>query len=114
MRKKHKWLTLDARSISNLIVVLIGILFYLGLSHFNIIWSGLSTVIGVITPFIAGFVIAFLLNAPVAFFERTVYKKLKFKRGLSVLTVYVISFAVLVVLLYAIIPSVVDLSLIHI
>ena len=108
MQKKRKWLPLDERSISNLIVVLIGILFFLGLSHFDLIWSAVSKVVGVFTPFIAGFIIAFLLNAPMMFFERKLFHKMRFKRGLSVLTVYVIAFAVLVILLYAIIPSVVD------
>ncbi len=108
MRKKHKWWTLDTRSISNLIVVIIGILFFLGLSHFDIVWAAISKIVGVFTPFIAGFIIAFLLNAPVMFFERKLYHKVKLKRGLSVLTVYVIAFAVLVILLYAIIPSVAD------
>ena len=106
MRKKHKWWTLDTRSISNMIVVIIGILFFLGLSHFDIVWAAISKIVGVFTPFIAGFIIAFLLNAPVMFFERKLYHKVKLKRGLSVLTVYVIAFAVLVILLYAIILSV--------
>ncbi len=108
MRNRRKWLTLDEKTISNLLVVLIGILFFVALTNFKVIWNALSNAISVISPFIAGFIIAFLLDAPTAFFERKLYSKVKVKRGLSVLTVYAIAFAVLVLLINLIIPSVVD------
>lgn len=64
--------------------------------------------LGVIEPFIVGFVIAYLLNTPVTFFERKVYRKLKWKRGLAVATVYLLALVVIAVLLNMILPQVVS------
>ena len=61
-----------------------------------------------------GFAIAYLLNTPMCFFERKLYQKQKHRRGLAILTVYLIALAIVVVLLNLIIPqvaqSVVDLA----
>lgn len=105
---KRKWLVLDARSISNLLVVLIGILFYLALNNFGVIQVKLAAFLNVLAPFITGFAIAYLLNTPMSFFERKVYHKLKRRRALSVLTVYLLALVVLVILLNLIIPQVVQ------
>ena len=55
-----------------------------------------------------------LLNTPMCFFERKLYQKQKHRRGLAILTVYLIALAIVVVLLNLIIPqvaqSVVDLA----
>ena len=103
---KRKWFVLDARSISNLLVVLIGILFYVALNNFGVIQVKLASFLNVLAPFITGFAIAYLLNTPMSFFERKVYCKLKRRRALSVLTVYLLALVVLVILLNLIIPQV--------
>jgi len=103
--KKRRFI-LDARAVSNLAVVLIGILFYMALANFSALKMRFSGFMNVLMPFIVGFIIAYLLNTPMRFFETKVYKKLKFRRGLSVLTVYLLAVAVVVILLNFISPQV--------
>lgn len=91
-----------------MIIVLIGILFYIALDNFGAIRLRIRMFLGVIEPFIVGFVIAYLLNTPVTFFERKVYRKLKWKRGLAVATVYLLALVVIAVLLNMILPQVVS------
>ena len=107
-KDKQKWYILDGRSISLLLVLLIAILFYVALTHFDVIQTRLSRFMGVVSPFVAGFAIAYLLNTPMCFFERKVYRKLRFKRGLSILTVYLLALALVVILLQMILPQVVQ------
>lgn len=107
-RGKRKWYQLDSRGLSNLIVVCVGILLYLGLTHFDQVRHTVQGFADVLSPFILGFVIAYLLNTPIDFFEEKVYKKLKGKRTLSILTVYFLSFAIISILLQLIIPQVLD------
>lgn len=105
---KKKWFILDERSIANLIVVLAGILFYVGLTNFDAVRAKLESFVAVVAPFITGFAIAYLLNTPMNFFERKVFHKLKHRRGLSVFTVYLVAVAVLAILINLILPQVVE------
>ncbi len=93
---------------SNLIIVLLGILFYILLSNFGVVREKISMVLEILTPFIAGFVVAYLLNTPITFFERKVYRKLRFRLGLAILTVYLLTFLVLGILLNMILPQVIS------
>ena len=106
--KKRKWYILDGNAISLLLVLLIAILFYVGLTNFNVISAGIRVFMGVASPFIAGFAIAYLLNTPMCFFERKLFFRFKHKRGLSILTVYLAALAVVAILLNLIIPQVVQ------
>lgn len=105
-QERRKWYILDGRSISMLLVLLLAILFYVGLTHFDIISVRIAMFMKVLSPFITGFAIAYLLNTPVSFFERKVYYKQRYKRGLSILTVYLLALAVVVILLNLVIPQV--------
>lgn len=106
--KEKKWYILDGHSLSTLLVVLLAILFYVGLTNFGVISSRVNMFLGVISPFIAGFCIAYLLNTPVCFFERRVYQNLRFKWVLSIVTVYLIALAVIVILINMVLPQVVQ------
>ena len=112
--KKWKWYVLERKSVSLLIVLLIAILFYVGLNHVDVIAVRVRMFTNVMMPFIAGFAIAYLLNTPMCFFERRVFKRYKHRRGLSILTVYLLALAIVVILLNLIIPqvaqSVIDLA----
>lgn len=107
-REKKKWYILDHRSISTLLVVLLAILFYVGLTNFGVISARVNMFLNVLSPFILGFCIAYMLNTPVCFFERKVYRKLRYRRVLSILTVYLIALVVVVVLLNMVLPQVVQ------
>lgn len=106
--EKEKWYILDGRAISTLIVVLIAIVFYVGLTHFDVIKERIDMFMGVLSPFIAGFAIAYLLNTPMCFFERKLYQNLRYKRVLSILTVYLLALLVMIVLLNMVLPQVVQ------
>ena len=105
---KKKWYFLDSRAVSNLLVVLIGILFYMALANIGALQSKVDSLLGVLSPFIAGFAIAYLLNTPMDFFERRVFHSFKRKRVLSVLTVYLLALVVVVILLNLILPQVIE------
>ena len=106
--KKKKWNILDGNHIQLLIVLLIAILFYVGLNHFDVVAVRVDRFMGVLSPFIVGFAIAYLLNTPMCFFERKLFPNHRFKRVLSILLVYVLAFAVVAVLLGLIVPQVVQ------
>lgn len=105
--KREKW-ALDARAISNLIVVCIGILLYLGLTHLPQVRSAVRTVLHVLAPFTGGFAIAYLLNTPVNYFERTLYGRFKHGRAFAVVTVFLLALAVIAFLLQLVLPQVAD------
>ena len=106
--EKKRWYQLDSRALSNLVIVCVGILLYLGLTHLPQVKNAVSSVVNVFTPFITGFVIAYLLNTPVDFFERTVYQKSRGKRALSIVTVFLIAVVVIAILLQLVLPQVTD------
>ena len=103
---KQKTWPLDSKTISNLIVVLIGIAFYFVLYRFDEVRGKLYMLTSVLSPFIAGFVIAYLLNTPTKFFERNVYQDRKHSRALAIVTVYLLAIVVLAILLNLILPQV--------
>ncbi len=106
--KNKRWPLLDARAISNLLVALIAISFYLAASHIDLVRQHIAGVANVVSPFIMGFAIAYLLNAPMRFFETKVFYKLKHKHGLSIGTVYLLALLVVTVLLNMVLPQVVQ------
>ena len=83
------------------------------------VFSFFGSVMGALTPFITGFVIAYILNIPCRKIEG-LYKKVKIKqigeksRGLSILSVYILFILIVTVVIRAVIPSlysnIVDLS----
>lgn len=107
-RGKKKWYILEGHFISLLVVLLLAILFYVGLTHFNVIAVRIKMFTKVLSPFIAGFAIAYLLNTPMCFFERKLYKNNKYRRVLAITTVYLLALAMVVILLNLIIPQVVQ------
>lgn len=105
---KEKFWPLDGRTVSNIIVVIIGISFFMCLQNLTLVRQKIGMVMGVLSPFITGFAIAYLLNSPMQFFERTLYKNRKWKRGFSILTVYVLALVILAVLIDLVLPQVAD------
>lgn len=107
-KKGPKWYELDARGLSNLLVVCAGILLYLGLTHIPQVRRVIGGFLNVLSPFIAGFVIAYLLNSPVDFFREKVFSRSKRQRGLAVLTVYALAVVIMLLLLRLVLPQVMD------
>lgn len=104
--RKQKWYQLDGRSLSNLVVICVGILLYLGLTHLPQVQAAIRSFLTVLSPFIYGFVIAYLLNTPTNFFERKVYHRFRGRRALSILTVFLLAAGIIVLLLQLVLPQV--------
>lgn len=94
----------NRRFFSNVAVVIVGISFYLAVSNIHLIGATLRGFIGVLSPFIWGFVIAYLLDGVVRWFE----KKLGGKRLLAIGISYLVAIAILVMLLSFVVPQLVQ------
>lgn len=101
VNKENKW-QVTGRVVSNLIVVFAGVAFYMALSNFDALRAQLRAWLGILSPFVWGLVIAYLLDAPVRFFE----SKLGGRRKLSILISYVLAFLVVGFLLRMVLPQI--------
>lgn len=101
-----QWLTLFLLGLALIVV-------YKAFDSLGWIWTVFLRLFSILTPFVIGFVIAFLLFAPVNRIE-TFFRKRKatfFKksaRPLSVVIVYILALAVVVGLVYVVIPALVS------
>ena len=74
----------------------------MALSNFDALRAQLRAWLGILSPFVWGLVIAYLLDAPVRFFE----SKLGGRRKLSILISYVLAFLVVGFLLRMVLPQI--------
>lgn len=82
--------------------------------NFKTVWSIISNVFRVITPFIYGFLIAYLLNFPYKLFNNKVFKNMgtkrkklkKLKKPLSLLLTYILGFGIISFLLIILLPEI--------
>ncbi|ABS41655.1 AI-2E family transporter [Clostridium botulinum] len=97
--KKFKYLDIIIPIVSSLVIsfILIQIL-----KNYGNVFSGIGKVFKILSPFIIAFIIAYILNPLVKFFER----RFKIKRGLSILICYVITLGIVVLVLSMIVPKV--------
>lgn len=98
------------------IVTYIIILAYVIFNFKNLI-SGAGNIMGIISPFIIGIAIAFVLNLIMVIFEKKIFSFLdnkkyikysKFKRPLSVVLTFIVVFVVILGLISFIIPQLID------
>ena len=94
--------------LASLALICAGILFYMALSHLSDLMNVCRKLYQMIWPFVMAFVVAWLLNPLVNFFEVKVFKKGKPKgrRALAILVTYLLVIAVLGALLYVVLPQV--------
>ena len=94
--------------LASLALVCAGILFYMALSHLSDLMNLFRRLYQMVWPFVMAFVVAWLLNPLVCFFESRVFKKGKPKgrRALAILVTYLLVIAVLGALLYVVLPQV--------
>ena len=65
-----------------LLVVCGGAAFYAALQHLGVVASALAALVGMLSPFLLGGAIAFVLNVPIRAIERNLYPKAKRGAGL--------------------------------
>ncbi|MEE1115079.1 MAG: AI-2E family transporter [Eubacterium sp.] len=89
----------------------IAVLFYVLLTHLNIIYSGLKEIFRILIPILLGLVIAYVMNPLVGFFENRVLKNLRtahIRRNLAILFAFIAVCAGIVLLFFALIPQLID------
>ena len=107
MEKHYRWLR-GRRTLANLFVVLTGIAFYMFLANFSAVCRAAGGVVGVLSPFVAGFAIAYLLNIPMRWLEDRVFARMRYRRVLSITATYLVAAVLLSVLLGSVVPQVIQ------
>ena len=99
------------KSMRPLIVIGVAIAFFLFLLNIEMMQGFLGSFVKILTPFIVGFAIAYLLNSPLNFFENTIFsfvgnreKGAKLRRVLAIITTMLSAVIVLTTLISIIIP----------
>ena len=88
-----------------------GLGLYFLAAHMQEIWSQICTFVGLLTPFIVGFVLAFLLNGLLVFLEKNTFlsiKNRKKRRLWSLVMTLVITLGVIVILFSFMLPQLRD------
>jgi len=76
------------------------------LSHFQAVRLWISGVVDVLMPFIVACGLAYILNRPTLYFERTLFSRFQCRRALSILLTYLFAVALLSILLVLVLPQV--------
>ncbi|SFU46469.1 Predicted PurR-regulated permease PerM [Clostridium sp. DSM 8431] len=91
------------------------ILFYLGVSQMGNVFGKLGYIVGVMQPIIMGFVLAYLFNFILRFYENRILKdkylrkvKIKSKRGLGILLTYLTVFLIILLFMEFVFPQLVE------
>ena len=105
MIKKIKSYFTDS-AVKNTITLCAAVRFYLALNNIPTIKAVFSNAISIISPFIYAFAIAFILNRPMMWFERTLFKDKKKKRILSVAVTFTIAISLISVLMVLVLPQI--------
>lgn len=101
-----------------LAIVVIGVVLFWGLTNYKVVEHWLALFAEVISPCVIGFVLALILNVPMSFIERNLFRpkkdgsrgriSKKLARPVSILLTYVICLGVVALVLSLVIPSVKD------
>ncbi|MDU0295822.1 hypothetical protein RWY47_02895, partial [Paraclostridium sp. MRS3W1] len=93
MKKLLDEISNSVRYIIPIVVFFIGVILYKNFDHIiTFTKTNITIISGVLTPFIIGFLIAYILNKPMTFLQN----KFKLNRGISVAIIYGILLACLV------------------
>lgn len=102
-------------SVYTFIVLASLIVFYLSISQIGILTNKLDDIIKVLQPFIIGFIIAYLLNFILEFYENKIFENkiikkanIKSKRGISILLTYITLFFIIGLFIQFVLPQLID------
>ncbi len=105
MEPNNEKFKLSENFFSNLLLVVLGILCYMGISHFDTVWAFLRSGWAILSPFVWGAVIAYLLDFIVRALD---HGFLRGRRALRVLLAYVIAAFFIGVLLMLLVPQLIS------
>ncbi len=108
VRTDGKQNQLPHRFLLDLLLVFLGVVFYLSLSHLNDLLNLVRGLYQVVWPFVLAFALAWLMDPLVKFCESKIFRKGKarLRRWLSIATTYIVMLALIAALLYVILPQV--------
>ena len=102
-------------SVYSFIVVCCSIIFYLIASQLNVFTGKISEIIGILQPFIIGFVIAYILNFILMFYEEKLSNIDKFKsmsrktkRNICLILTYITAFFIIYLFMNFVVPQLID------
>lgn len=103
----------NRKSMKNFMLIIFGaILFYVGLQHITVVIRVTGWLFSVISPFVLGAVIAFVVNVPMSRIEFHLFEKrgkqMRGQRPVSFLITLALVIAVLVVVVYIVVPQLAD------
>ncbi len=109
LNKNRKYLSIALYAF--LVIAAAMIFFFILLSPDKFI-NGINTVLSIFAPLIIGFILSFILNPIMNFFEKTVFKRIKSKkpesktrRALSLICTYIILFGIITLFVMLVVPS---------
>ncbi|MDL2252950.1 AI-2E family transporter [Ruminococcaceae bacterium OttesenSCG-928-I18] len=106
---RRKWRDFfTRRTLSNLLVVCVGVLLFSALANLKAVSGVLSWVVGIFSPFLVGLALAYLLNLPMRFLENYLFKKVtrrRMVRVFSILIVYILFILLIVLIALSVVPQ---------
>ena len=107
--KNSKYFTITVYAVAGFFICA---LLFKVIFDFSNVWSSVRVVLGVLSPFVIGVIIAYLINPLFKFLEFTFFakwlhmrKKRKLRKALSLLISYLIIFGLIAALIYIIVPQ---------
>lgn len=95
----------NENTISYTIALCAGVVLFIALSNIDVVKAVWDKIIGVISPFIYAFALAFVLNRPMMWFENNVFNNSKKKKLLSIISAYTIFISLSAALFTALLPQ---------
>ena len=89
-------------------IVCAGIAFYLLLNNLGYFLGGFSALMGILSPFFGGIVIAYILDPMVRFFHAKLLKYSKRWRWVAILLAYLVAILLIVLLAWLVIPQIIS------
>lgn len=114
---KFKWTEdMTAKTISGSVIAAVGILFYFLLKNLGGVWSFIGKLFAILSPFVTGFVIAYLFKGPVSslesFFNKFLFKKSKrqksLNRGFAIAILMAFFILVVFLVIYSLVPQLIE------
>ena len=89
-------------------IVCAGIAFYLLLNNLGYFLGGFGALMGILSPFFGGIVIAYILDPMVRFFHAKLLKYSKRWRWVAILLAYLVAILLIVLLAWLVIPQIIS------
>lgn len=111
-QKNSRFFTITVYAVVGFLICAVGVRLIFSFSE---VWKGLGVVLGVLSPFIIGTILAYLINPLFKFLDFTflgkwlhMTKKRKLRKALSLLISYIIVLGIVGVMFYVVIPQFVE------